>query len=196
MVRMPFVSLHGHHRSQSIVLAVGCVLAIAGCGSSDPTKGGASRADPGLRFASCMRSHGVPKFPDPSSGGGIQIQASSGINPQTPAFKAAQSACGHLLSGGSGPGRGSGLGQASATFRAQLLALSRCMRADGVGGFPDPTLGPPPSNPQEFSIAIGRGGVSLLVPNTIDVSSPAFKQAAVTCHFGALLGGGQRTPAP
>ncbi len=70
------------------------------------------------------------------------------------------------------------------------------MRAHGVGGFPDPTLGPPPSNPQEFSIAMGRGGVSLLVPKTIDVRSPAFKKAAVTCHFGAVLGGGQRTAAP
>jgi len=77
-----------------------------------------------------------------------------------------------------------------------MLALSKCMRAHGVSGFPDPTLGPPPSSPQEFSIAVGRGGVSLLVPNTIVVSSPAFKQAATTCHFGALLRGGRRTPAP
>ena len=143
-----------------------------------------------------MRSHGVGNFPDPSSGGGIQIQAGSGIDPQSPAFKAARSVCGHLLSGGFGPGRGSGSGQGSATFRARLLAFSRCMRAHGVGGFPDPTLGPPPSNPQEFSIAMGRGGVSLLVPKTIDVRSPAFKKAAVTCHFGAVFGGGQRTAAP
>jgi hypothetical protein len=77
-----------------------------------------------------------------------------------------------------------------------MLALSKCMRAHGVSGFPDPTLGPPPANPQEFSIAIGRDGVSLLVPKTVDVSSPAFKQAATTCRFGALLGAGQRSPAP
>jgi hypothetical protein len=70
------------------------------------------------------------------------------------------------------------------------------MRSHGVSGFPDPTLGPPPSSPQEFSIAMGRGGVSLLVPKTINVSSLAFKQAATTCRFGALLSGGQRTPAP
>ena len=77
-----------------------------------------------------------------------------------------------------------------------MLALSKCMRAHGVSGFPDPTLGPPPPNPREFSIAIGRGGVSLLVPKTIDVSSPAFKRAATTCRFGSLLPTGQRTPAP
>jgi hypothetical protein len=78
----------------------------------------------------------------------------------------------------------------------QMLAVSKCMRAHGVSSFPDPTLGPPPSSPPEFSIAMGRGGVSLLVPNTIDVTSPAFKQAAAACQFGALLGGGRRTPAP
>jgi len=77
-----------------------------------------------------------------------------------------------------------------------MLAVSKCMRAHGVSGFPDPTVGPPPSSPQEFAIAIGRDGVSLLLPKTIDVSSPAFKQAADTCQFGALLSGGQRTPAP
>lgn len=42
----------------------------------------------------------------------------------------------------------------------------------------------PLSSPQELSIAIGRGAVSLLLPKTIDVSSPAFKQAAITCQLG------------
>ena len=71
---------------------------------------------------------------------------------------------------------GSRLGRSKPT--EQMVVVSKCMRAHGVSGFPDPTVGPPPSSPQEFSIAIGRGGVSLLVPKTIDVSSPAFKQAA------------------
>jgi hypothetical protein len=56
-------------------------------------------------------------------------------------------------------------------------------------------LGPPPSDPRQFSIAIGRSGLTLLVPKTINVTSPAFKQAATTCRFGALLPTGQRTPA-
>jgi hypothetical protein len=78
----------------------------------------------------------------------------------------------------------------------QMLAVAKCMRAHGVSGFPDPTLGAPPSSPQEFAIAMGRDGVSLLVPKTIDVSSPAFKEAATACRFGGLLGAGRRTPAP
>ncbi len=51
-----------------------------------------------LNFSKCMRSHGLPDFPDPtfSTGGGIamKIQAKGGLNPNDPAFKAAQQACG------------------------------------------------------------------------------------------------------
>jgi hypothetical protein len=140
-----------------------------------------------------MRSHGVPNLPDPGSGGGIQIEAGSEINPESPAFKAAQAKCAKLLPRGRPGGPGN---TTSKQAEEQMLAVSKCMRAHGVTGFPDPTPGPAPSNLQEFSIAIGRGGVSLLVPKTIDISSPAFKQAATTCHFEALLGAGERTPAP
>jgi hypothetical protein len=86
-----------------------------------------------------MRSHGVPNFPDPSSGGGIQINSSSGINPFSPAFKAAQSQCAKLMPGG-GPGAH---GPPSEQAKQLMLAVSRCMRAHGVSGFPDPTLSPP-----------------------------------------------------
>ncbi len=49
-----------------------------------------------LAFAQCMRSHGVPNFPDPkvgSNGVAIQINRSSGIDPNSPTFQAAQTAC-------------------------------------------------------------------------------------------------------
>jgi hypothetical protein len=51
----------------------------------------------GLNFAKCMRSHGVPNFPDPkviSSSGGNQQVYLPGVNPQSPAFQAAAKACG------------------------------------------------------------------------------------------------------
>jgi hypothetical protein len=57
-----------------------------------------------LKYARCMRSHGVPNFPDPkvSSNGGIEIGPGPGSNvdPDAHQFKAAQKACGHLLPGG------------------------------------------------------------------------------------------------
>ncbi len=51
----------------------------------------------GLKFARCMRSHGVPNFPDPkvfSSHGGNQQVYLPGVNAQSPAFQAGAKACG------------------------------------------------------------------------------------------------------
>jgi hypothetical protein len=55
----------------------------------------------GLQFAQCMRSHGVPNFPDPTfSGGGMRLQLKGNIDPNSPAFQKAQQDCGSLLPGG------------------------------------------------------------------------------------------------
>ena len=48
----------------------------------------------GLKFARCMRSHGVPNFPDPKYYNGGQQVYLPGINLQSPAFQAAAKACG------------------------------------------------------------------------------------------------------
>ncbi len=45
-----------------------------------------------LKFTACMRSHGVPAFPDPSAGGGFSL-AGTDINAGSPQFQAAQKAC-------------------------------------------------------------------------------------------------------
>jgi hypothetical protein len=70
--------------------------------------------DAALKFARCMRAHGVD-IPDPqASGGGIVIQKGPGggaapsLNPQSPAFKRAEQACSILLPGGNGKGGGPG----------------------------------------------------------------------------------------
>jgi hypothetical protein len=136
-----------------------------------------------------MRTHGVPNIPDPGAEGGIQLP--SGINASSPAFEGAQASCAKLMPSGGAGGRR----DASRQDIAKMLALSTCMRAHNVSGFPDPTLYPP-SNPQQYSIAFARGGVSLLIPRSVDVTSPAFKQAAGACRFGALLPKGRRTPVP
>jgi len=164
--------------------ALSCAVAIAGCGSSSKssTAAASSIESAGLRFAACMRSHGLPSFPDPSSGGGgfhIQITPGSGINPFSPAFKAAQSACSKLLPGG-GPGAN---GPPSAQAKEQMLATSECMRAHGVTGFPDPTT-TPPTGPNGYGQVIGHDGVFIAVPDTINTGSPVYKQAATACRFG------------
>jgi len=57
-----------------------------------------------LAMARCMRSHGVPNFPDPKfrSGpnGGVGVElGGSGIDPNSPAFQAAQKDCGSIFGG-------------------------------------------------------------------------------------------------
>ena len=49
-----------------------------------------------LANAACMRMHGLPNFPDPTfgPGGGINLGLGPGLNPQSPAFKHAATACG------------------------------------------------------------------------------------------------------
>jgi hypothetical protein len=52
-----------------------------------------------LKYATCMRSNGVPDFPDPNGQGQIQISASGTLEPSSPAFQTAQTACQSLDNG-------------------------------------------------------------------------------------------------
>jgi hypothetical protein len=56
-----------------------------------------------VNFSKCMRAHGVPKFPDPSSDGRLTIRC-TGINTNSLAFKSAQRACQSLQSSPGGQG--------------------------------------------------------------------------------------------
>jgi len=46
-----------------------------------------------LRFSECVRSHGVPDFPDPGSDGRIPDPATVGVDQGSPKFQAANQAC-------------------------------------------------------------------------------------------------------
>jgi len=76
--------------------------------------------DRALRFAQCMRAHGVD-FPDPKSGpgGGVVIGGpGSTFNPSSPSFQRAQKACQPLLPGpGPSTSRGGGGGGGGAQFQ-------------------------------------------------------------------------------
>jgi hypothetical protein len=70
------------------------------CSKYAPSKVAASPAqqkaheEQALKLSECMRSHGVPNFPDPkfSSGGNVEMNM-SGVNPSSPQFQAASKAC-------------------------------------------------------------------------------------------------------
>src|SRR5215468_7255891 len=72
-----------------------------GATSGSKTSGGSHASGP-ASFSACMRSHGVPNFPDPDAQGRLRLQGGpgTGINPDSPQFQAAQKACHKLLPGG------------------------------------------------------------------------------------------------
>jgi hypothetical protein len=156
-----------------MVIGVAAVL-LAGCGSSGKA-GPSAGLDPGIKFADCMRANGVPSFSDPSGGGGgVQIPNSVDVN--SPAFQHAQKTCGGLI-----PGPG-GRPAATAQQKETMLALSRCMRAHGVSGFPDP-VSSPPANPAGMALAFGRPGAFIVVAQALQPQAPVFRTAAKACHF-------------
>ncbi len=155
-------------------------------GSSTATADGA--ASPGstspeaalLALAKCMRANGVPNFPDPTGGG---FRLGPGMNPSSPAFKAAHAKCNKFLLGG-GPGSGP---PPSAQTLARFLNIARCMRQHGISDFPDPKTSVPanlpvPSRSAGTFVISDIEGV-ILVFRGIDTQSPAFTRAAAVCSF-------------
>jgi hypothetical protein len=176
-----FTRTQASRRLAHALVAAVCVVGVAACGSSTPSH---HASNGGIKFADCMRSHGVPNFPDPSPGGGIQIP--NGVNPQSPAFQSAQKAC-----FGSAPGGGPLNTSGSESRKLQLLKLARCMRGHGISSFPDPTSSRPAAPPSGGGIAFGAPGSFISVPQSL-IQSPGFKQAASTCHFPGFGGGGRK----
>jgi hypothetical protein len=59
-----------------------------------------------LKYARCMRAHGISDFPDPKPDGTLQIQATPGsdLDPNNPQYKAAHDACKKYMPGGGAGG--------------------------------------------------------------------------------------------
>jgi hypothetical protein len=148
-----------------IALLAGLTIFLAACGGS----GGGSAAGPptasasagssqggAVVFAQCVRSHGVPDFPDPQNGHFLI----SGSDQNNPNYNSAVQTCQHLL----GPG-GATNGGTGGSNNSQLLSFAHCMQTHGVPQFPDPTA---------------NGGIGL--PPGVDPNSQQFQQAWQKCQ--------------
>ena len=115
-----------------------------------------------VRYAQCMRSHGIKDFPDPvpSPLGGydfhVHITPGSDLDPNTARNESAQRACQKDVPP-------SIAGMTPAKMAAAALRWSTCMRAHGEPGFPEPD---------------GQG----LITFDIDPSSPRFQRAEKACQ--------------
>jgi hypothetical protein len=137
------------------VASVGSTTTTTATSASGGANGASNHYAAAVAYAQCMRAHGVPNFPDPTSNGAFELgsAASSGlIDPNSAAYQRANSDCQHLLSNGG------------------LLKLAQCMRSRGVPNFPDP-------QPQ------ANGGIALpLGPNSgVDPNSAQFQAAWKAC---------------
>ena len=177
--------MRGQSRILPAIVAVALAPAVTACGSSGaahrPANGDAVSG--GVRYADCMRSNGVPNFPDPGGGAGLVVP--NYVNPASPAFRTAQHACQSLM-----PGLGA-RAPATAQQKAAMLGLARCMRGHGVSGFPDP-VSSPPVNPAGFAMAFGRPGSVIVIPDALNPQSPAFRRAALACGLPGASGGAKR----
>ncbi|MGH9918224.1 MAG: hypothetical protein ACRD6W_05050 [Nitrososphaerales archaeon] len=129
---------------------------------SSGTAGSGTKRQDSIKFAKCMRSHGVKTFPESSNGRTVKIGSGSGIDPNSPTFQAAQKACQSLLPKPS-PAQ---IRQAE----QNALELSKCMRAHGVPNFPDPQFS---TGGASIKISAGSGG--------LNPTSPAFQSAQKAC---------------
>jgi hypothetical protein len=161
-------------------LAVGAALALGACGSSNDDGGssgsGQNRADKAfegaLKYAKCMREHGID-MPDPQrvGSGGIK-QSFKGGSVNRAKMEAANKDCQKYMQVGGGKAPSAA---EQAKIKDATLAYARCMREHGVD-MPDPKFG---SGGTTFQLGGPgkKGGTTGPNPD-----SPAFKRADQACH--------------
>ncbi len=121
-----------------------------------------------VKFAQCMRTHGVPNMPDPNSEGVFALPAgkNGGGLLESAQYVKANKACHHLLPNGGEP---SAAGEQA--LIAQALKYVQCMRTHGVPSMPDPTA--------------VKGGITQRFP--LGPNSPQLQKAMKDCR--SLPGG-------
>lgn len=176
----------------AVIASVGLVLVVTACsgrpsatGSGGSSAEGSAGSPSAIAYSACMRSHGVPNYPDPDSSGRLPKGDAQQFGVSTSQYQAAQQACQHLL-----PASGSLHAQEyqcmqnsdcpPALVQQMLTAdrkLARCMRSHGVPNFPDPTTD---SNGPVFNIT--NAGIS-------DAASHSSQFEAKLTECARLAGG-------
>jgi hypothetical protein len=162
-------------RTAAAVIAT-AVLALlaAACGGSGSSTGSRGSAKAGgsttsasyVAYSACMRSHGVPNYPDPDSSGQLPKPDAHHLGVSSSQLQATQQACQHLL-----PSTGRTINAGSITdcmmaddcpqaLVQHLLdeerSFARCMRSHGVPNWPDPTIDS--QGRPVFAISISKDG--------------------------------------
>ena len=146
-------------RKTSIALAL-VALMVAGCGSNAPSESAATSTpdktltarDKAVKFAECVRAHGVSDFPDPDAKNDFEY----GVSVSKEVWTKAVNACKALQPPGTLSAKRTPK-QQSATLR-----LAQCVRAHGVKDFPDPVNGEPVVDTYKIPSSNRPGGMAIL----------------------------------
>ena len=132
----------------------------AGCGSSAPSETGAAGSsgekaearDKAVKFAECIRAHGVSDFPDPDAKNDFRY----GVSVSPAVWKRATAACKDLQP----PGTLSS--KRTPEQQSASLRFARCVRDHGVKDFPDPVDGQPLIDTYKIPSSDRPGGMAIL----------------------------------
>jgi len=132
--------------------------------SGSPTAGGSTGSPSAVAYSACLRSHGVPNFPDPNGSGEIPKATAQQLGVSSSRYQTAQTACAHLLpdSGGASPVE-------VAQMMSGMRGFAQCMRAHGVSNWPDPSTD-------------NAGYPVFYLHNKIDANSPRVMTTIHTCQ--------------
>jgi hypothetical protein len=158
VIRRPWRAWPPTARATAAVIAAAVLALLAGaCSSGSPSSAGSggspnaagSTSSPSaVGYSACMRSHGVPNFPDPDSGGAIPKADAQRFGVSSSQLQAAQQACQPLLPAGGSLDQQTeqcmSTGNCPPALVQQILTAERkfaqCMRSHGVPKYPDPTI--------------------------------------------------------
>jgi hypothetical protein len=159
-------------RAAALAAAAAVAVAATACGGTAPSTTGTPTDVQVLALVRCMRSHGVPNFPDPDSSGGYSLTANgslqgaggASVDVNSSQAQAAYGDCRHVLPGGPSISQLEQEEQEEQQQQAKILPAMlkfvQCMRSHGVPNFPAPGqsksgAGAPPNvnSPQYLSAA-------------------------------------------
>ena len=145
-------------------------LISAGCGSNAPAETGTASStaattvassagskkltarDKAVKFAECIRAHGVSDFPDPDASNGFEY----GVSVTPAVWSTAVDACKDLQPPGSLSA------ERDPEQEKEALAFARCVREHGVRDFPDPIDGEPLIDTYRIPSSGTDGGMTVL----------------------------------
>jgi hypothetical protein len=154
------------------VAGVGVAALTAACGGSPAASAGTTAYQKAVAYAQCMRAHGEPGYPDPTSNGDFLINGKKDHLVGGSVMAAADKACQHLQP----PVRPLTAAQ-QRQWTSEALKYVACMRAHGLPGMQDPKAGS-----MQFSLS-GTG---------VKPGSPVIQAAMQACRhlMPGLPGGG------